>query len=305
MPPADPPREDADLPALGWVRRAQAEKELLRAIEERVVRRRRRRWAGASCGLILAVAGASLWSANFRKAAPARAGADTTAAILSAPRRESLADGSTVELKEGAEIKVDFGGRLRRVSLLKGAAHFAVAPDHNRPFVVTADGVQVRAVGTAFAVQLSPGSVEVLVTEGRVAVDKTSGEPASASGGIAPTPRTIALVDALHRMVVGAGGVQTAAPRVESVTGAEMADRLSWRVPRLELSRTPLSQVVELMNRRSPVHFVIGDPALGDLKLSGYLRADNTEGLVRLLELRFGVTAHPRGRDEIVLRAAP
>ncbi len=50
------------------------------------------------------------------------------------------------------------------MKLEAGEAHFAVAPDAARPFVVRVGGVAVRAVGTAFNVRYAAdGAVEVTV----------------------------------------------------------------------------------------------------------------------------------------------
>ena len=90
-----------------------------------------------------------------------------------------------------------------------------------------------------------------------------------------------------------------------AVSEEEIADRLAWRVPSLEFSRTPLAEVVELMNRHSTgdhkVQFVIADSQLSKIRLTGFLRTDNREGLVRLLENNFGVKAE-RVADRVILR---
>ena len=83
--------------------------------------------------------------------------------------RRELPDGSVVELKSAAEIAVDYNDAMRNVALLRGAAHFKVAKDLSRPFVVRTGGVEVRAVGTEFTVDLGQTSVEIAVEEGRVA----------------------------------------------------------------------------------------------------------------------------------------
>ena len=56
------------------------------------------------------------------------------------------------------------------MQLVRGEAHFVVAADASRPFVVSAGAVSVRAVGTEFVVRYSAREIGVLVTEGRVAV---------------------------------------------------------------------------------------------------------------------------------------
>jgi transmembrane sensor len=88
---------------------------------------------------------------------------------------------------------------------------------------------------------------------------------------------------------------------VLSVPAAELAERLAWRVPRLEFSQTPLAEALELFNRHSRVRLVLGDADLGNLHLSGIVRADNTAALLQLLKSDFGLRSEPRGENEIVL----
>ncbi|MGH7958663.1 MAG: FecR family protein, partial [Opitutaceae bacterium] len=83
-------------------------------------------------------------------------------------KRVNLPDGSVARLNASTGIAVDFRRRERHVRLLRGEAHFTVARDAARPFVVEASGLAVRAVGTAFTVSTRAGAVEVLVTEGKV-----------------------------------------------------------------------------------------------------------------------------------------
>lgn len=85
-------------------------------------------------------------------------------------RQLSLADGSKVQLNTDSAVIVNFSREERRVRLERGEAHFTVAKDPARPFIVMAGGIDVRAVGTAFNVRLLSDSVDVLVTDGKVAV---------------------------------------------------------------------------------------------------------------------------------------
>ena len=103
--------------------------------------------------------------------------------FLRVNERQALADGSVVELKDGSRLDLQFTPGERRVRLT-GEAHFTVAKNPARPFIVEALGVEVRAVGTAFNVRVDAASVEVLVTEGKVRVD----EPARLAAMSAPTP---------------------------------------------------------------------------------------------------------------------
>jgi transmembrane sensor len=276
--------------ALRWMRGAQAETALAAEVNRTLrARRRRLRAAGAAAAAVALALG--FWLFTGAPADAARRPSTATATVTE-PKRELLPDGSVVVLREGAEIAADFSPQARRIALRRGEAHFEVVPDPARPFVVSATGVDVRAVGTAFSVGVGGTGVEVLVTHGRVAVGP---------GATAP-----ALVAAGHRARVAPNG---AAAEVSAVSTADMAQALAWRAPQIEFSRTPLAEAVALINARlasSGQRRIEADPtdaALRELRLSGFLAADNAEGFLHLLENTFGVHADRSGGGAIVLRS--
>ncbi|MEP4891947.1 MAG: FecR domain-containing protein [Aliiglaciecola sp.] len=85
----------------------------------------------------------------------------------------TLADGSKAQLNTNSEIQVDYGDDFRNIRLLRGEAHFEVAKNPNKPFRVYADSGRVEAIGTAFNVYLNQGNLDLLVTEGSVALAST------------------------------------------------------------------------------------------------------------------------------------
>ncbi|MBL9200345.1 MAG: FecR domain-containing protein [Opitutaceae bacterium] len=275
------------LPA-GWIDRTEIRRSVLAELESRaaVRRRRRRAFAGAACAVLLLGAGAVVWQR------PASPPPRATAATFTEPRRERLPDGSLVELRGDAAVTVDFSGAARRVLLTRGTAHFAVAKNPARPFVVTAGGVAVRAVGTAFSVALATPSVEVLVTEGRVAVESSA----------SPAAPPLATLDAGAGIVLRLAA--PAAPVLQDVPPTALEEKLAWRVRHLEFSGTPLAEAVAMLNRHNRVQFVLADPSLAGVKLSGVIRADRIAGVIRLLEEDCGVRAEHTSDHEIVLRRA-
>jgi len=273
----------------------------------RASRRRRRRLAGTMALLAVLLGGTVFWRGRALGPAVAIAAVgEAYKAVVVLPEKRTLPDGSVIELNLGAEIEVDFSKSSRRVTLRQGEAHFQVAKDKTRPFVVTAKGVEVRAVGTAFSVEVGSAEVQVLVTEGRVEVEQPT--MVTSVGPASPTesqPR--ALLDAGNRLVVDIVPQVTGLAAVSAVSAAELEERLAWRAPRLEFSETPLPEAVALLNRhstgRQPVRFVVADPTLVDVQVSGFFRADNTDTFVRLLEASFGVKADRQG-DKSNLRKA-
>jgi transmembrane sensor len=193
---------------------------------------------------------------------------------------------------------VTFSARARVVELVRGTAHFTVRKDAARPLLVTAGGVTARAVGTAFLVDLETDRVALVVTEGRVAIDRTSAAAASSLGA----PTTLALVAAGESVIVDqAAAVSADAPRVTALPAADQQQRLAWRTPRLEFNGTPLREIVAAVNQHNRAQLILSEDAVGDLKLSGALSADRIDALLEMLEADFGVTAESAG-DRLVLR---
>ena len=293
--------------ALARPRQAGAVSELTREMAHLTRRRRRRRTvATASSAALIALVLSLVWPR--RDVPEVRIQLPQTAQLIT-PERRNLSDGSIAELKPGATLTIEFTPTLRRVRLTRGEALFQVTKDHARPFVVMAEGVEVRAVGTAFVVQVNVGEIDVLVTEGRVAVEKSAAPIASAAPDALPAaPQTLAFVDAGHRLTVEIGRAVSDALAVNPVSSQELDERLAWRAPRVEFSGTPLEEVISVINRyaleRQHPRFVIADPELGRVKLSGLFRIDDSAGLVQMFETNFDLKAESRGENDIVLRRA-
>jgi len=269
--------------------------ELAHALNERAQRRTRRRNTYAVAILAAAAAIAlSFLPFNFRVPT-----ADAPATVVVRPDREVLPDGSVVELNAGAEIAVEYSPATRRVRLLRGEALFAVAKDAAHPFIVTAGGVEVRAVGTAFSVRHDIKQIDVLVTEGRVAVERVAAASLTKSEtGASPEP---VYVHAGGRMVVPADPSVVASMQVTPVTSGQIATALAWRERRIEFSGTTLIDAVELFNRQNPTKLSIADPEIAQFQISGIFWSDDPDGFVRLLESGMNVRAE-RSSDAIALR---
>jgi transmembrane sensor len=294
---------------LDWARGAGAGDLLAGGLHRYLQRQRRRRLARAStaCAVLL-VAGAA-WLSIRKAASDAPVSATAANATILRPEQRTLPDGSTIDLKAGAEIEVAFAHSLRRVVLRKGEAHFQVTKDAQRPFVVTAGDIELRAVGTAFAVDLGTSTVDVLVTEGRVAVNNTAPSAAMARTGPLPaaTPPLLAALDAGGRLVIERNALAAGSgePRLSELSAADMQARLAWRMPRLKFAATPLAHVVAMFNEHATAgrdaRLVLAPDIPANLHVSGMLRADDVDSLLRLLAGEFGISAETRA-GEIVLR---
>ncbi len=261
------------------------------------------RWTTLALGAAAAIALVGAWVAHSWRAGPAAA-----PTALAAPQvfvttvggygRETLVDGSVVELNASTELQVSYTPAERRVRLLRGEAHFTVAKNKHRPFWVEAGGVAVRAVGTAFNVRLAARQVDVLVTEGRVRVNHTT----SAGGRIATVAEAPEL-GAGERASISTTPDSPVA--IEKVSAEAMREALAWRYgPRLDFSGTPLAEVVQQFNRHNRIQLELGDPALGDEPVGGSFQAENVEAFVQLLTSERDIVADRPSADRIVLRKA-
>jgi transmembrane sensor len=217
-------------------------------------------------------------------------------------RRIVLPDQSVVDLNENTRLQLQFSPGERRVRLLSGQAHFAVQKDPGRVFVVAAAGISVRAVGTAFAVGLHPADVEVLVTEGRVQVERESGTPApSAKRRFDPSVPTYI---AGQRIVVGLGTDAPFIPQITSINATATRQALAASSPWLKFDATPLSDVVRQFNACNALQLEIGDAELSSHAVGGTFQADGVESFLRLLEESGDVAIERPSADRVVLRKA-
>lgn len=217
----------------------------------------------ASLLIIASMAGVALWRTNVASqridhieqiAMNTRVGERSTFV---------LHDGSRVTLDTDTMLVAAFSDTHRRIELLRGRAHFAVAKDRNRPFLVKAGGNEVMATGTAFDVRVDPKRMEVTLIEGSVSVAGAgSSQHASLSAG--------------QRLTARQGAPwQIAAVDVNRET--------RWREGRLAFDNQPLAHVVSELNRYSERKIVIGDDSIILAPVVGVFDANDPEQFVSLL----------------------
>ncbi len=196
-----------------------------------------------------------------------------------------MSDGSKVTLNTDSEIRVAVTDTERRVDLKQGEAFFEVAKDPARPFVVSVGDQRFVAVGTKFSVRRDADSVRLVVTEGRVRVERAGASAALpvaqvSAGGIARTSEGGTLLE------------EQPLPVAEEI--------LSWRNGFLIFRGTPLEEAVAEFNRYNTRQIVIEDQAVAALRIGGNFRSTNVDAFVRLLEQGFAVHATERGNDVVL-----
>jgi transmembrane sensor len=246
-----------------------------------------------------------------------------------------LEDGSIIWLNSNTEVKVDYSADLRRISLVKGEAHFEVAKDKNRPFEVYAGDRLVRAIGTAFSVYRLDDRIEVLVSEGKVElaiVDATlvikpdnydaitiahmqsdtplkDDEYSSSSNQQAMVARSSA-TRMLGELVAGqrvsiptsnGEGQEATIDTIIEVDSSEITRKLSWREGKLVFAGESLEEVVREITRHTEIRIDVVDPALKKMRIGGQFQAGETDSLFYVLQSGFGISVNKVDENHVQL----
>ena len=220
-------------------------------------------------------------------------------------RRVTLADGSVMQLNTNSQVEVKYNDGYRDIYLLQGEVHFEVAKETDWPFSVYAGVGRVTAVGTAFSIHLTAQDVDILVTEGQVALDtiappkggmsKVSNSPAGSS--TTQTSNVLGRVGLLtegHSITLNTDDViQSAADNlldvVEVVSPDKLKVRQAWREGMLVFSGETLEQVVSEINRYSTVSIEITDPEVSKIRIGGRFKVGDVDNMLNVLEANFGL----------------
>ena len=221
--------------------------------------RRRLFLLGGVAASVVAVFGVGRY---WRKAIPDQ----TYSTAFGEVRKVVLADRSVVTLNTDTRIKVRFTEELREICLLQGEALFDVAKNKSRPFIVSAGGTKVRAVGTSFTVSMLPQRpVEVLVREGVVELQRagdTAAIPVRASANIRATAP------------INAPIVTVALPEEKLVRN------LAWQGGQIALDNQSLEDAASEFARYSRVRIVV-DPGVSEKTITGLFATNDPVGFAK------------------------
>lgn len=197
-------------------------------------------------------------------------------------RRVPLADGSLVAINTTTALDVTMKPKSRQILLRRGEAWFQVAKDAERPFVVSAGLVRVRAVGTAFSVRRDGDGVDVMVTEGVVET--------WVEGQAGPRQR---LAAGNRIQLVG----YTAPVVAESPSEIERS--LAWRNGEIALDGESLGDAAGQFNRYNSRQIVIDDADLARERFVGLFRTNEPESFAAAVAATIGATV---SEDDKIIR---
>lgn len=207
-------------------------------------------------------------------------------------------DNSVVLLNADTTLTVRYTDKGRTVELESGEARFEVAHDPARPFAVVAGKGIVKAVGTAFNVQLvADEGVLVTVTEGIVDILPVSPTIEGDVESDAPS---------VQRLTEGHNAKITDIVEEISVTDPEVLERkLASHQGWLRFVNAPLGEVIAQADRYTGKTLLLADAELASRPVTISAKANDIDGLLTVLDESSGaieVTSLPT--NEVIISAS-
>lgn len=210
-----------------------------------------------------------------------------------------LSDGSSLHINTNSSVTIDFDENERHLVLLKGEAHFQVAHDSERPFVVTAGDNTVTAVGTAFNLQyLDDQAFELVVTEGKVLVKDRFSANNQRSSLFSSRP---VAEEGLLMFAGEKATVQGDVDERENLSEGDINDDLAWQEGMIVFKGEPLQDALDEIGRYTSVRFTVIDDTLKNKRVAGFFKVGDIDGLLSTLESSFDVNHQRVGENRIHL----
>jgi transmembrane sensor len=180
-----------------------------------------------------------------------------------------LSDGSVVHLNYGSKIKYPqfFSGNTRNV-VLSGEGFFNVAHNPEKPFIVKAGNLNIKAVGTTFNVLAYPDDdvIETTLVSGKVILEQIKlNEQTKTIGTMTPGQHV--------KYNAQSGDISSTVGKVEKY--------ISWTDGKLIFEDTPILQVAERLSRMFNVDFQVKD----EIRDYIYTSTLEDESLSQILDL--------------------
>lgn len=267
------------------------------------------RLAAVAVTVLLLLTG--LWSIRYHEGKPTIYFTNT-----GVQKMVKLPDGSSAFLDSATTLSAQFAGNSRRIELKKGRAMFSVTHDPEHPFIVSSNNITVRALGTKFNVYKAAGNrISVSVTEGSVQVDLKDTEKLSAADMAPGFSVDKANPDLIPGSEGNTGNLSLAGTVLASGQGMmidennnayeirpidEQRDN-SWTDGRLYFYMTPLSDVIEEVNRYLDSKIVIGDSRLKDMPISLNFDINEKDTFLETLSSAMSIEVHRTDGGKFVL----
>lgn len=206
-------------------------------------------------------------------------------AIISADstRQDTLPDGSTAFLNKKSELAYSYDAKAKsRKVKLKGEAYFTVKHDEENPFVIEAEDILVRDIGTEFNLKAYPekDTIEILVTEGEV--------------------QFYTLYDSGLNLKAGQRAIYSKRNKMFYRIEKPDTNILAYKTKVFSFNNTDLKSVVELLNEVYNAKIVLANKKLFDCRLTANYKEDNPAIIAEVIAETMNLTLTRKG-EELIL----
>ena len=206
-------------------------------------------------------------------------------AVVSADstRQDTLPDGSTAFLNKKSELAYSYDAKAKsRKVKLKGEAYFSVKHDEEKPFVIEAEDILVRDIGTEFNLKAYPekDTIEILVTEGEV--------------------QFYTLYDSGLNLKAGQRAIYSKRNKMFYRIEKPDTNILAYKTKVFSFNNTDLKSVVELLNEVYNSKIVLANKKLFDCRLTANYKEDNPAIIAEVIAETMNLTLTRKGGELIL-----
>ena len=233
-------------------------------------------------------------------------GVVSVSAPIGAKATTVLPDGTKVWLNAGSNLTYNintYGSKNREVTLI-GQGFFKVITNAQKPFVVTAKGLKIKALGTEFDVKAYPEEeiVETTLVKGIVKLE--GGDKNKNSFTITMNPKQKvtyytgqaqfetseikdpAKIDAEKLNSIKLKDLPTDAPSQPQISDIKQTDiYTSWKDDRWVFDGVEIGQLAILLERRYNVSIAFDSEELKHYKFTGTFQQETLEQILKVLKL--------------------
>ena len=197
--------------------------------------------------------------------------------------QDTLPDGSTAFLNKKSELTYQYNPREKtRKVVLRGEAYFSVKHEEEKPFVIEADEILVRDIGTEFNLKAYPDkdTIEIIVTSGEV--------------------QFYTLLDSGLNLQAGEKAIYS--KRNKQFYRIEKPDTnaLAYKTKVFSFNNTDLRTVINLLNDVYNSKIKLANEKLYACHLTANFKEDNASIIAEVIAETMGLTL-TRKDDEIIL----
>jgi ferric-dicitrate binding protein FerR (iron transport regulator) len=189
----------------------------------------------------------------------------------------SLPDGTQIALNEGSTLYYPsrFSGDERVVTLV-GEAYFDVSHNEDKAFIINADKMKIKVLGTSFYINTKTNSntMEVALISGTVELNYRDQELL-----LKPGEKAI---------------INKKSGSIEMQNNIDL-NLLAWKTKTLEFNDTPLGKIIKVLEKVYNKEILVMNPEINNCRITATFNGQSLDAILRVLQSTIDVTFQPNG----------